>query len=327
MLRPLQIATLLLILALARTTATAPHHRQARNTRPAPHDAQVPYTFYQLELQDQLVKNQAAIKGKPYERFFDPELYVYPEMIAPGRKPIDCQTQAMKPDLSDINTLLVPAETTLPIENGWCAYPSGAGYVASRTHFPGGTGDMASWWMWWHSAESERYTLWHPWAHISVSSSYKDKFNDTSLDNTQKLVGSVHQVTENIGDAKESIEIHWFPPEHFKLDTAKLQAAKVVATACGEIYVGPMKAIDMIHLWFEKADGSGLELRSRYFLGSKLNLGGAIPVDPIASPLGAQNLFVGRHLAHNQFHHDQQEFTHLASFLPDIYRAFGNGAK
>lgn len=39
---------------------------------------QIPYTFYQLELQDQLEINTASIKGKEYESFFRPDLFVYP---------------------------------------------------------------------------------------------------------------------------------------------------------------------------------------------------------------------------------------------------------
>ncbi|KAK0546136.1 hypothetical protein OC845_004750 [Tilletia horrida] len=288
----------------------------------------IPYSFYSLAFQDQLVKNTAAIKGKPYAHFFDPQLFVYPEMIDPGRLEIDCPTQAMKPDLSDINTLNVPATTTLPVENGWCVYKDGSAYVASRTHFPGGTGEMAQWWMWWHSAESARYTLWHPWAHVSVSSTFADKFNDTTLNSTAKLYGSLHSITEIIQEVSEKIDIKWYDPSHFGLDTSKFEANGIVANACGEIYFGngsPIKAINMVHLWYKTS--TGLDLRSRYYIANDIKLDipflGFIPLNTLANTFGIKKLLVGRKMAELQFHHDQQEFTHLASFLPDIYREFG----
>ncbi|KAL9936670.1 hypothetical protein V8E36_004738 [Tilletia maclaganii] len=293
----------------------------------------IPYTFYSLQFQDQLIKNTAAVKGKPYEKYFDPNLYVYPEMIQPGRMEIDCPTQALKPDLSDVNTLLVPASKTLPVENGWCAYSDGSAYVASLTRFPGGTGDMAQWWMWWHSAEPARYALWHPWAHVKVASNFVNKFNDTSLNNTAKLYGSVHQITEIIQEVQESIDIHWYPPSHFGLDESKFAANGIVANACGEIYFGngsPLKAINMIHLWYKTSDG--LVLRSRYFIANNLKLdipvlGSLIPINLLANAFGIKKIVAGRNIAELQFHHDQQEFTHLAAFLPQIYKEFGNGSK
>ncbi|KAK0532854.1 hypothetical protein OC835_003203 [Tilletia horrida] len=263
----------------------------------------IPYSFYSLEFQAQLAKNKAAIQGKPYAKYFDPELYVYPEMINPGRNEIDCPTQAMKPDLSDINALNVPATTTLPVENGWCAYSDGSAYVASRTHFPGATGEQAQWWLWWHSAESARYSLWHPYAHVSVASSFANKFNDTSLNATQKLYGSVHHITEIIQEVQESIDIHWYPPSHFGLDESKFAANGIVAAGCGEIYIGnntPIKAINMIHLWYQTADG--LDLRSRYYIANNVQLdipiiGKLIPINTLANLFGIKKIVAGRNIA------------------------------
>lgn len=81
-------------------------HSKNRFSNSAP-AGQIPYTLYQLELQDQLAKNQAAVKGTEYEPYFRSDLFVYPEMIEPGRQAIDCDTEAMKPEwVSPISTLL-----------------------------------------------------------------------------------------------------------------------------------------------------------------------------------------------------------------------------
>lgn len=123
------------------------------------------------------------------------------------------------------------------------------------------------------------------------------------------------------------------PNYNFHHDRTKFEENKIVASASGEISEGnnsPLKAVDMIHLWYET--DSGLELRSRYFLANNVQvripiLGQLLPVDKIANLLGIKNAIVGRKLSYLQFHHDQQEMTHLASILPELYEKFGNGAK
>lgn len=295
---------------------------------------QIPSTYYALPQQDQYVTNLQRISSTPYAQYFHPTLFVNQDMTGPEKQPIDCPSQALKNDFSDVNTLIVPASTQLPNENAWCAYPSGQGYVSSRTSFPGVTADMITWWFWWHSKEGARYSLWNPYAHQEAASSFADKFDDPKLNNTQKLIGSVHHITEIIGDQSLTIDIHWKQPSYFKLDESKFAAAGIVASACGEIFFGtsgsPLKAVDMIHLWY-KTD-SGLELRSRYFLASSIRidvpvLGKLIPLDTLANLFGIKQFIVGRKLSHDQYIHDQQEMTHLAAILPDVYKAFGNGAK
>ncbi|PWN35516.1 uncharacterized protein FA14DRAFT_154929 [Meira miltonrushii] len=117
--------------------------------------------------------------------------------------------------------------------------------------------------------------------------------------------------------------------DFFGLDETKFDEVGIVASACGEIYIpqnSPVKAVDMIHLFY-KTD-NGLELRSRYYLGNNIQveipvLGSLLPVNTIANLLGLNNLAVGAELSYSQFHHDQQEMTHLASILPEVYAAFG----
>ena len=49
-------------------------------------------------------------------------------------------------------------------------------------------------------------------------------------------------------------------------------------------------------------------------------LGDLIPLDQLGDATGIKNMIVGRHLAHEQFTHDQQEMTHLAAILPGVYK-------
>jgi hypothetical protein len=80
----------------------------------------------------------------------------------------------------------------------------------------------------------------------------------------------------------------------------------------------------MVHL--ARATSEGIEQRSRYWIGHdvKLRLFGArLPVDWIGAALGIKRRMAGERVAYEQLLHDQIEFTHLASFLPELWREFG----
>ena len=71
-----------------------------------------------------------------------------------------------------------------------------------------------------------------------------------------------------------------------------------------------------------------MELRSRYWTGHRMRLkllgqSLSLPLDGLLSSLGLKRRLVGLSVAYDQLLHDQIEWTHLSSFLADIYREFG----
>ena len=50
-----------------------------------------------------------------------------------------------------------------------------------------------------------------------------------------------------------------------------------------------------------------------------------LPLDEVLSSLGLKRRLIGADVAYEQLLHDQIEWTHLASFLADIYGEFGQG--
>jgi hypothetical protein len=80
----------------------------------------------------------------------------------------------------------------------------------------------------------------------------------------------------------------------------------------------------MMHLARKTDDG--IEQRSRYWIGHDARLklpGGSLRVDGIGAALGIKRRLAGARVAYEQLLHDQIEFTHLSTFLPDLYRRFG----
>jgi 2,4-diacetylphloroglucinol hydrolase len=289
---------------------------------------------------------QQRMADKPYAHYFhDAPLYIRREALAAIPRPIADPARDVLP-LSQIRRLLEPGDHA--VENGWYASPDGTGYVASKTQFPGATGDMIDWWFWWHSVEGERYALWYPFNHCDVRSTYSwwttSDFTPEAVRDPQtgsgvpileredvphrhKWLGSTHTVSEFIGPAHVEVRIEFKEPGYFGLGTwEELKEAGYEAAVCGLLWDRklPLKIGDMIHLWRKTEDG--LELRSRYYLAHELYadiLGLKLHVDWLGGPLGIKRASAGDKVAYEQLLHDQTEFTNLASFLPEIYREFG----
>ena len=151
----------------------------------------IPVTYFPVDTQRQLETNRARIRGKPYERYWNEELWLHQAVMPAIRREMD-PAQALP--FSDINALLDPGYHA--VENGYCELPDGSGYVASHVPFPGCTGEMYQWWFWWHAQESARYTLWYPTNHISVRSLDADKLTQPGLTHAQRYVGTTHHVDE-----------------------------------------------------------------------------------------------------------------------------------
>jgi hypothetical protein len=136
----------------------------------------------------------------------------------------------------------------------------------------------------------------------------------------------VHDVVEFIGPELMSIAIRIVDPTEVGLDVRRFAEAGIVGHACARVTLRPagIEAVTMIHLARKTDDG--FEQRSRYWIGhdAKLRIGGgSVGVDAIGAKLGIKRRLAGERVGYEQLLHDQIEFTHLASFLPAIYREFG----
>jgi hypothetical protein len=280
----------------------------------------VPVTYYPVATQHQFAHNRERIRGKPYEKYFDGDLRLNEAALPALRAPM-ARADALDP--REVGALLDPGYHR--VENGFCELPDGSAYVASRVPFPGCSGEMYGWWFWWHSVEPERYTLWYPHNHVSVHPRDREVLTRPGLTNEQRYVGTTHDVVEFIGPERLSIAIRFVDPSELGLDTARFAAAGIVGHACARVTLRPqgIEAVTMVHL--ARRTEQGFEQRSRYWIGHDVRLRalGGLPVDGLGSALGLKRRMAGERVAYEQLLHDQIEFTHLASFLPDLYAEFG----
>lgn len=280
-----------------------------------------PVTYFPVATQRQFRRNQELIRGKPYERYFNGDLRLRGDVL-PAIRCAMSPTDALAP--GDVNSLLSPGYHR--VENGFCELPDGSAYVASLVPFPRATGEMYQWWFWWHSVESARYTLWYPYNHIAAKPLDREILTRPGLSHEQRYVGSTHHVDEYIGPERLRVAIRFVDPAEFGFDTSRFADAGVVGHACARVSLldRPLEVVTMVHLARKTSDG--IEQRSRYWIGHDVKLrvfGRAISVDRIGAALRMKRRMAGARVAYEQLLHDQIEFTHLSSFLPELWAEFG----
>jgi 2,4-diacetylphloroglucinol hydrolase len=283
-----------------------------------------PVSYFPVPTQRQFERNSRLIRGKPYEHYFSGDMNLRRDVLPALRSSMQ-RADALAP--KDVNALLDPGYHS--VENGFCELADGSAYVASRVPFPGASGEMYAWWFWWHSVEPARYTLWYPYNHIAARPVNTDVLTKPGLTHEERYVGNTHHVDEYIGSERLRIAIRFLDPAELGFDTARFAEAGIVGHACARVSLRglPLEAVTMVHL--ARATPDGIEQRSRYWIGHdpKLKLfGSTFSVDRIGAALGTKKRMAGARVAHEQLLHDQIEFTHLATFLPELWREFGRDA-
>ena len=280
-------------------------------------------TYYPPATQRLLLRNAEQVKGKPYERFFDSDLWLHDQVMPAIARPMD-PAAALTPDPDGLNSLLDPGYHD--VENGWCTLPDGGGYVASLVPMPGCTGEMYRWWFWWHAVEPARYTLWYPTNHIAAHPVDRSVLTAPGLTHEQRYVGTTHHVDEYIGPDLVKVAISFVDPAELGFDTSRFAEAGIVGHACARVSLRQprLEVVTMVHLARETADG--IEQRSRYWIGHRPRLHAfhrTVDVDTAATKLGLKRRLAGARVAYEQLLHDQIEFTHLSTFLAELHGEFG----
>ena len=275
------------------------------------------YTINEVE---ELIKDLTPEeKTKQYSKYF------YRPIVPPASERLAVIDKPMDPSkalpIEQINDLLNRGYHE--VESGWCILPNGAGYVANHTPMPGVTVDMINWWMAWHGLESLRYKLWYRPAHFEVSLSDKDraKVLDPGRSLAQKNYGVTHFVIEDIGGGSaEKIAISFMSPEEVGFDMSRFKSPNVgtiVAANGVSQLINPPPGVPNIKspafmLHFIREVSEGIEYRTRFWIGYHI-------VDRIPNLLLPKGVKLPDFVPTDLARHNVQEYTHLASFLPEIY--------
>ena len=188
----------------------------------------------------------------------------------------------------------------LETEIGYAILEDGTGYVSSIVEMPYVTSEMIDWWFVWHPLEDLRYKIWNPIVHKAIKVSDKDykKLTDSNIAYKERLWGSTHLVTEDIGMGMADISINFTSPVEFGFDAEKLKNSNVLTI------ISSMGLTKMAHIFRKNPKGLGIELRTRFWFSS--HEGHSVPEE----------------LLRGLTFHALEEYTHLGELLPKVYEEF-----
>jgi hypothetical protein len=257
------------------------------------------------------------LRGWPYERWFRWEMDPLPDHV----EQVLGAGEASADDVlsrADVNRLLEPGY--LPLETGYANLPDGTAHAAVLTRFPGATGEMLDWWFGWHGAETERYKLWHPQAHLFTQLRY-ERTTAAGLTSRQKYIGNTSYVDEYVGPNIFRLAISFREPRDFGLDQDSFEEAGIGTAICARVGFSdrPVESGHLLHLIRETSEGC--EMRSRFWLGDVhlRALPDGNPVDSILSSRFVRRTLLPRRIARDLLVHCAEEMNHLASFLPALF--------
>ena len=207
-------------------------------------------------------------------------------------------------------------EGYLPGENGWARFEDGSAYVAVKTFFPGATAEMIDWWFEWAQREEDiRYKIWYPGAHYAMSQTPTP--NAPDYEKPKAYWGKSRFPVEDVGVGVARLRLDFVAPSEFGFDELP-EGSTMLAVRVG-LPNGLLKTTDMIH--FVRPVEGGVEMRSRFWIAREFEAmaGGLGVAAALADNAVVKRVVVPENLPQELALHCANEYSQLASFLPEVY--------
>ena len=204
----------------------------------------------------------------------------------------------------DKNQIL--SDEILHQEAGYRQLEDGNYLVSMYCPMPGITADMIKWWFWWHPQESQRYQVWYPGEHDSISYQKKDQEYFCEKVCPDFRPNSQYPV-ERIGKMRMPLRIDFVEPESFGFSARQMRENNIPLIICGHVaaYKGLIKHTEMAHIFKQTDDG--LFMISRFWIGQTLK-----------NPL-LRKFVLTDDTAKGMAEHCCVEYRNLAEILPELY--------
>jgi len=276
-------------------------------------------------------KTDYTIKPKPEElktnegRFWSATTVPVPDEVK-----AELTKGAMDPadvlHFENINRLLDPGYHK--VEIGYCHCSNGIQYVACLTRMPGVTAEMIDWWFAWHPLNDIRYRIWFPHGHYAASVEDPQRCRDDTLPYRERYQNNRHTVIEDVGTGAMKLWILFVPPEKFGFDTSRFDEAGVGTAVCARVgfpdVLGGIYTTKMCH--FVRKTEEGVEMRSRFWIGQEIRKPGK-KENSLFNKITNTEFFKKQMLpkvAKYVANHAAEEYTNLASMLPQVFKEFKN---
>ena len=255
----------------------------------------------------------------PLAKYWYKRAPVNPQVLAAlENEPLD-ESEVLR--WEDRRKLLDPGY--LPAENGWRRMKDGSGYVAVKTFFPGASAEMIDWWFEWAQEEEDiRYKIWYPGAHYAMSQAPTPGAPD--YENPKPYWGKSRFPVEDVGIGVAQLRLDFVSPSEFGFESLP-EDTTMLAVRVGAAN-GILKTTDMIH-YIRPVEG-GVEMRSRFWMARDLEgmSGGAGILAFFVDNQFFKRLILPDKLPRELALHCANEYSQLASFLPELYAQYGPAA-
>lgn len=243
-------------------------------------------------------------KKKPYAKFLNRKLATPSKEVLKFLKKREAMDKkyVLLPENNNMNDIL--KDGYLEYEYGYCTLPNGGGYVAMLNKMPGVTFEMYKFWLKWWTAGSDsslRYRIWNPRDH------YKAGFRWSSEDvgeGIEDLVFLYQLKPENLGLSKEIVE---------RSSLLLADGGNVISKCINAAPLSAPKPGVVCHFVRNMEDGSGIELRSRFWKGFQVSDNG------LFNAMGPDTPKETEESLYKLAEHNAYEMAHLASILPELY--------
>ena len=247
-------------------------------------------------------------KTKPFAKYFYRPMTPAPQEIYEllDKGPID---PSLALNIKDRNELLNPGY--LPCERGFCLMPDGTGFIAMLTEMPGVTMEMIEWWFVWHGLEDLRYSIWCPDDHlgIHVRDDGLERRLDTTLSLKERNWNTTDVVYEDIGTGPMLLDISFMSPEDYGYDMSRFKEPNTLGAVSANLSISETKTPKVTFSHFVRAIEGGIEVRSRFWLGWRIQ---------DKKPTIVDNK-IPFELVKGLAHHCPKEYSNLAAILPSVY--------
>lgn len=206
-------------------------------------------------------------------------------------------------------------------QTGWSSFEDGSGYVAVNTFFPGATAEMIDWWFEWAQQEEDiRYKIWYPGAHYAMSQ--RPTEGAPAYKNAKPYWGMSRFPVEDVGVGIARLRLDFVAPSEFGFDELPM-GSTMLAVQVG-LPNGLLKTTDMIH--YVRSVEGGVEMRSRFWIAREFEAmaDGLGVAAALANNSVVKRRLVPKNLARELALHCANEYSQLASFLPELYEQYGS---
>lgn len=188
-------------------------------------------------------------------------------------------------------------------ETGFCILPDGTGYASILTKMDGVTPEVNDWWGPWHEQDDLRYKCWFPGAHQKVGDCWAQEDVGKGLENVF-FVGSLN-------------------PHVVGFDEKRVAADPTIVCIRGrngyslpaDNATSEMRPVPQSVMHFIRTTDTGIEYRSRFWVGIHFRNGRAIRMIPKDQQIPLE-------WALNMVQHCAYEMATLASILPELHSRF-----